>query len=430
MQENENPPWFITRQGSPSKPRGNQCSCIMKLPEDVIAHILSYLPVKSLLLFKCVSRLWCSLIESEYFIKLHLRNFGRDSSGAKLSLILQNTCFSTPKIFSVTDVGSQNECVELGGPFGYRTRILGSCNGLLCVCQSDMEDSVEYKRSGKYYVSPKIALWNPLTKKLRILPFAPIQVTTWSPLYGVLDSLEFQYAFGHDSFNDDYRVLRIVQQNPGMPDPDKFILKAMVYSLKANSWREIVAPGYLHYIVSKESVLVRDAFHWLLIQEHGLDIVAFDIQREEFCTVPPPNLESKSSPYYRNLGVLRQCLSLASSSVHNVEIWVMKEHGMKDSWVKLFLLEQSSSLCYSTVPYDLAPLAYVKDNNDDHKVLLKGLPDQSLIWYDLKLKTYEHVQIHGAPWLYQPYIFVGSLVSPLPPLQKQIDGKIHQECEN
>ena len=314
MQENENPPWFITRQGSPSKPRGNQCSCIMKLPEDVIAHILSYLPVKSLLLFKCVSRLWCSLIESEYFIKLHLRNFGRDSSGAILSLILQNTCFSTPKIFSVTDVGSQNECLELGGPFGYRTRILGSCNGLLCVCQSDMEDSVEYKRSGKYYVSPKIALWNPLTKKLRILPFAPIQVTTWSPLYGVLDPLEFQYAFGHDSFNNDYRVLRIVQQNPGMPDPDKFILKAMVYSLKANSWREIVAPGYLHYIVSKESVLVRDAFHWLLIQEHGLDIVAFDIQREEFCTRPGLGGSADS---YRNLGVLGHCLRLVSMHVHS-----------------------------------------------------------------------------------------------------------------
>ncbi|KAF9664416.1 hypothetical protein SADUNF_Sadunf16G0016700 [Salix dunnii] len=409
---------LLTRQASSSKSRGNQCSSIMKLPENVIAHILSYLPVKSLLLFKCVSRLWCSLIESEYFIKLHLRNFVHDSSGAKLGLILQDTCFLTPKIFSVADVGSRNECVELGGgPFGYRTRLLGSCNGLLYVCQSDMEDSVQYKRSGKYYVSPKIALWNPLTKKSHILPFAPIQVTSWSPLFGILDSLKVQYAFGNDSINDDYKVLRIVQQiNPGMTDPDKFNLKTIVYSLKADSWREIVAPSYLHYIVSRESVLIREAFHWLPIQGHGLNIVAFDIRREEYCTVPLPNLESKSSPCYRNLGVLRQCLSLASSSVHNVEIWVMKEYGMKDSWVKLLLLDQSSSLCYRTVPYDLTPLAFVKDCNDDLKVLLKWMYDQSLIWYDLKLKTYENVQIRGAPWLYQSYIFVGSLVSPLPPI--------------
>ncbi|KAG5252469.1 F-box protein [Salix suchowensis] len=282
-----------------------------------------------------------------------------------------------PKIFSVADVGSPNECVELGGgPFGYRTRLLGSCNGLLYVCQSDMEDSVQYKRSGKYYVSPKIALWNPLTKKSHILPLAPIQVTSWSPLYGILDSL------------------------------------------KANSWREIVAPSYLHYIVSRESVLIRESFHWLPIQGHGLNIVAFDIRREEYCTVPLPNLESKSSPRYRNLGVLGQCLSLASSSFHNVEIWVMKEYGMKDSWVRLLLLEQSSSLCYRSGPYDLIPLAFVRDDNDDHKVLLKWMYDRSLIWYDLKLKTYENVQIHGAPWLYQSYIFVGSLVSPLPPIMQ------------
>ena len=150
---------LLTRQASSSKSRGNQCSSIMKLPEKVIAHILSYLPVKSLLLFKCVSRLWCSLIESEYFIKLHLRNFVHDSSGAKLSLILQDTCFSTPKIFSVTDVGSQSECVELGGPFGYRTRILGSCNGLLCVCQSDMEDSVEYKEYQEKLDIKRSRLW-------------------------------------------------------------------------------------------------------------------------------------------------------------------------------------------------------------------------------------------------------------------------------
>ncbi|CAK7345032.1 unnamed protein product [Dovyalis caffra] len=288
--------------------------------------------------------------------------------------------------------------------------------------QTDMEDGVQYKRSGKYYISPKIALWNPSTKKFHILPFTPIRVTTWSPLYGIRDDLKVQYAFGHDSVKDDYKVLRIVLRIPAMVDPDEFILQVMVYSLRGDSWRAIVAPNYLRFIVGLEYVLVCDAFHWLLIQgQYQLNIVAFDIQREEYYTVPLPNLESNSAPSCRNLSVIGQwlCLTSTNAGIGNVDIWVMKEYGVKESWVKLFLLDQSSSEYYSTVRYNLVPFAYVKDS-DDHKVLLKVLFDQSLMWYDLRSKTYEHVEIPGAPWIFHACSFVGSLVSPLPPMKKQI----------
>lgn len=71
-----------------------------------------------------------------------------------------------------------------------------------------------------------------------------------------------------------------------------FILEVKVYSLKADSRREI------HHIVKRHGlwhgqqyVIVCEAFHWLLMQRSEvLNIVAFDIQAEEIRTVPLPPL--------------------------------------------------------------------------------------------------------------------------------------------
>ncbi|KAJ6910166.1 hypothetical protein NC652_020994 [Populus alba x Populus x berolinensis] len=42
------------------------------LPLDIIINILCFLPAKTLVRFKCVSKSWQSLIDSPQFITLHL----------------------------------------------------------------------------------------------------------------------------------------------------------------------------------------------------------------------------------------------------------------------------------------------------------------------------------------------------------------------
>lgn len=57
------------------------------LPPDIMMDILSRLPGKSLLRFKCVSKPFCSLIDSPELIKLHLNRSMETKSNLSLILI-------------------------------------------------------------------------------------------------------------------------------------------------------------------------------------------------------------------------------------------------------------------------------------------------------------------------------------------------------
>jgi hypothetical protein len=119
------------------------------LPDEVILEILSRLPVKPLLRFRCVSKPWLALIDSPEFIKLHLKQSLKTNTN--LSLIL-----SDGYLYS-SDFDSLDRAIELDHPLKtphYGTEILGSCNGLLCL-SNKKED---------------VALWNPSTRKYKKLP--------------------------------------------------------------------------------------------------------------------------------------------------------------------------------------------------------------------------------------------------------------------
>ncbi|KAL3586325.1 hypothetical protein D5086_013192 [Populus alba] len=57
------------------------------LPEDVVIEILSRLPVKNLLQFKCVCKSWYATITSPNFISKHLRNYYSKSDDSECLLV-------------------------------------------------------------------------------------------------------------------------------------------------------------------------------------------------------------------------------------------------------------------------------------------------------------------------------------------------------
>ena len=82
-------------------------------------------------------------------------------------------------------------------------------------------------------------------------------------------------------------------------------------------------------------------------------------------------------------------------------MWVMTEHRVNESWVKLFSFVQNG-------PVYLTPLAYSKSRD----MILFEKDRQKLVWYDLKRILFICVKIHSAPRAFGAKVFQGSLVSP------------------
>lgn len=259
---------------------------------------------------------------------------------------------------------------------------MGSCDGLLCLYNSE-ED---------------IVLWNPSTRRHQKLPISAIEFPGDSSAFTICEKII--YGFGYDHVNDDYKVVRIVQFW------DEVVNEVKVYSLKSNSWQRIKDfPYYLSY-KHANGMLVNGALHWVVTPQFDSEdvklIASFNLETEEYQLVPQPEYSEKN--FHMNVGELGGSLCvLCNYYLSYIDIWVMNDYGVKNSWVKLISVAQ---------PYDirsfeyLKPIAYSKSGD---QVLLEQ-EGAKLLWYDLKSKTVKNIRIPGMANFSEAYVFVGSLV--------------------
>ncbi|XP_054776176.1 putative F-box protein At4g09190 isoform X2 [Prosopis cineraria] len=126
------------------------------LPQDIIIEILKRLPVKSLIRFQSVCKLWKNLIQTPAFITNHLHHSAHNNP----SLILINSWYppNCPHVFLLD---SKMEIVEVHKtPLSNSSRgdvkLVGSCNGLLCL-ELDYHDDASFRF---------ILLWNPASREI------------------------------------------------------------------------------------------------------------------------------------------------------------------------------------------------------------------------------------------------------------------------
>ncbi|KAF7150417.1 hypothetical protein RHSIM_Rhsim02G0055100 [Rhododendron simsii] len=131
------------------------------LPFEIIVEILLRLSVKSLLRFRCVTKLWRSLISQTEFAKTHLRLASVNTDYTHHRLILQGLCsyddFKSCSLYSVLNEKSDT-AVEVDCPLKITyspVMVVGSCDGLVCIA-----------------VDLKVFIWNPSTRKSKRLPNA------------------------------------------------------------------------------------------------------------------------------------------------------------------------------------------------------------------------------------------------------------------
>ncbi|XVF39341.1 hypothetical protein PTKIN_Ptkin01aG0026900 [Pterospermum kingtungense] len=199
-------------------------------------------------------------------------------------------------------------------------------------------------------------MWNISLGESKVLPDEPTEPYVLGEVYR-----EIYYGFGYDSFNNDYKLVRIVQDELSTYDsysesPPWFSTEVKVYSLKTNSWRSCEQiPNYhfsQNYWGMEYYTFVCGALHWLGTKEipwwrtstREL-IIAFDVATEKHHPIELPNgMEDKR---FRALGAFRGCLCAIIENGFKVYIWVMKDYGVKESWTMMHCLpDQSQSVVY------------------------------------------------------------------------------------
>lgn len=345
------------------------------LPNEIMAEILSRLPVKSLGRFRCVSKPWRSLISDPHFIKIHLKR--RLTQKVFLSFLFRlKIQFVDHEVLVHSDVDEKLAVKNLELPCEKGSarivKILGSCNGLLCLGLGVKD----------------IIVWNPCIGEYKKLQ---------QP-----DGLG-SYGFGYDSCNDDYKLVKVIPRN------GSDVIEVNVFSLRTNSWRRVYYGGCNFDLVDYFGTLFNGSIYWQARHGDGdamktTMIVSFDVVKEKFRELPKPDCEFAEGPM---LGVLGDRLCTCRFEyLKDVEVWAMKEDGEEVSWVKIAIVSPRKEPEYIR-DYSV-PLCFAKNGE---AVMLKG--GQKLDVYNFKKNSCRRIYLSSDNYCeFDGALYVESLVSP------------------
>jgi len=291
----------------------NAASSWIILPEELITELLSFLPVKSLMRFKCCCKSWETLISDPSFIKLHLQRSTRNPQLALARLYRDSPSTLNTSVLPISSshlLDSPSKSItHTNDPYYLLkdkdcTVVVGSCNGLLCLFGCSFMDNEMWLR-----------FWNPATrtisKKLGNCPIDP------GSMKRILT----------------YKVVALDES-------------VRVFSLGDNVWRNIHLPAYFYLY---KGVHLNGSVNFLAIRDYVADyydpgditveqvtIISLDLRTETYKEfIPPRGFDQK--PYVEpSLFVLMDCLCFSEvvKETHFV-IWKMTDYGVEESWTHL-----------------------------------------------------------------------------------------------
>jgi F-box interacting protein len=349
-----------------------------ELPEDLVTQILLWLPVVSLLRFKCVSKSWYALIIHQNFVTKHMLN-NNNNSNALFLLKTFKDCFVSTFSYEALQL---YDIQPLPPPyFGMGNKvqiyIVGSCNGLVCL-------------HANYNNGLNVVIWNPATKETKIVPKSNLP-------YPARNGTKFdRLGFGFDAKTNDYKIINLLT----ICDSDIFggeiVQQKEVYSLCADSWRKVDGPlcyllgsqGPKAYINGMTFWEAKECINGMTFWEanHGDDlfVLSFEMSDEVFVKTPlPDDIRLEFSAFW-GIFVLNESIAMVGIAGLSFDIWLLPEVGVKNSWSKLFTIGPLTEIG--------RPLGFWKNEI----IFLKKFDGQTIL-YDLSTKQKINLQIrHGA----------------------------------
>ncbi|VFQ71750.1 unnamed protein product [Cuscuta campestris] len=279
------------------------------LPPEIITQILSRLPVKSAVKCTAVCKAWYALIKHPSFVSTHLQQAAAlQDDDLLLVCIRYDDLRYVYHLHRGNDAFGEYKRVTLPpNPFE-DYRIVGTCNGLICL--------TDYDRTSRY-----TTLWNPSIRKHFVLPDFPLAYGF--PLYHMI-------GLGFDSVSDDYKLLLIV------PSGDtRDLYDVWLFSLNKCSWTRLtqISPSDW-FCGAGKVVFVKGALHFRM---HPHMILALDLSTEKFFEINIPHGLVHLVCQTTDLVKYEESIALVirGSRYDEIRLWVMKEYGVDNSWAKV-----------------------------------------------------------------------------------------------
>ena len=320
------------------------------LPREIMDDIFLRLPVKSLLQCRCVSKLWCNIIDDPSLANMHqtqasdqepplLFGLTLDNKSDELDLYeLEDNC----KNLSLGKIPLLN-FVSKNFDIGTEAFNLESiCNGLLCFANFST-----------------VILSNPLRQEILMLP----EATNQYPVTNI-----DKYGLGFDTSTNTYKVVHVFCKGLDY-NTMRYKFGSEVYTLgsTSKSWREISSIPPYPLCLWRRSVYANESIHWIVDTSLHNDnlkgmIVSFDIGKEEFHLTPHPVDIDIYTFGVGHLIHLKGDLAIVETGSHfnTIVIWVLKDWN-NIRWVREFTIHRCISLVCPSDPgliYEVGGIVY------------------------------------------------------------------------
>ncbi|XP_059436778.1 F-box/kelch-repeat protein At3g06240-like [Corylus avellana] len=347
-----------------------------ELPEDLVTQILLWLPVVSLLRFKCVCKSWYALITHQNFVRKHLlRNKNSNTH------LLLSTFNKTMDDYVISTISYEELQISLTHPLprtyfenseNFCISVVGSYNGLVCL---------------HVYDTLKVVIWNPTTRETKVVPESNLPIFAPAGYFTRIQDM----GFGFDAKTNDYKIINFVSMYEpiydaySMKDVKEIRFQKEVYSLSTDSWRKVDGPQC--FISDGTFTYTTGMGSWLAyVEDPKLFVLSFDMSDEVFLKTPLPDNVTGHSLFMLNESIAMVALMPVDERWREIgyDIWLLLKVGVKDSWNRLFTIGPSIARIHQ-------PLGFWKNDT----MFLTKVDSGQLFLYDPSTQQMTDLQIHG-----------------------------------